>query len=211
MLRFIKSSCYVIVNSGYEEFLSITKAPQRAMNVVLHCCQMQNPQGGLGVRIKAFEEVKTDEKLYIFIRSHLLSGHRILKFYVSMPMSQDSSMVWDTVEHTKHLFFKTNPTLEFMSREGKKKIQCPRISHLNFYAIKASGKLLTPFHCFLALLLQIITNHYLKMQLIANLKENRWKIIAATESNANFRKKNPKPEYVSNRHLQTTAGRTKIK
>lgn len=39
------------------------------MNVVLHCCQMQNPQGGLGVRIKAFEEVKTDEKLYIFIRS----------------------------------------------------------------------------------------------------------------------------------------------
>lgn len=92
MLRFIKSSCYAIVNSGYEEFLSITKAPQRAMNVVLHCCQMQNPQGGLGVRIKAFEEVKTDEKLYIFIRSHLLSGHRILKFYVSMPISQDNGL-----------------------------------------------------------------------------------------------------------------------
>lgn len=90
MLRFIKSSCYAIVNSGYEEFLSITKAPQRAMNVVLHCCQMQNPQGGLGVRIKAFQEVKSDEKLYIFIRSHLLSGHRILKFYVSMPMPKDN-------------------------------------------------------------------------------------------------------------------------
>lgn len=74
MLRFIKSSCYVIVNSGYEEFLSIAKPPQRAMNVVLHCCQMQIPQGRSRVRIKAFEEVKTDEKLCIFIRSNLLSG-----------------------------------------------------------------------------------------------------------------------------------------
>lgn len=92
MLRFIKSSCYAIVNSGYEEFLSITKAPQRAMNVVLHCCQMQNPQGGQGVRIKASEEVKTDEKLYIFIRSYLLSEHRILKFCVSMPMPQDNGL-----------------------------------------------------------------------------------------------------------------------
>lgn len=82
MLRFIKSSRYVIVNSGYEEFLSITKAPRRAMNVVLRCCQMQNPPGMLRVRIKACEEVKTDEKLFIFIRSHLLSGHRILKFNV---------------------------------------------------------------------------------------------------------------------------------
>lgn len=92
MLKFIKSSCYVIVNSGYEEFLSMAKAPRRAMNVVLHCCQMQNPQGGLEVRIKAFEEVKTDEKLYIFIRSHSPSGHRILKFYVSMPVSQDNGL-----------------------------------------------------------------------------------------------------------------------
>jgi len=92
MLGFIKSSCYAIVNSGYEEFLSIAKAPQRAMNVILQCCQMQNPQGGLAVRIKAFEEVKTDEKLYIFITSHLLSGHRILKIYVPMTMSQDNGL-----------------------------------------------------------------------------------------------------------------------
>lgn len=54
---------------------------------------MENPQGRSGVRIKAFEEVKTDEKLCIFIRSNLLSGQWILKFYVSMPMSQDNGLV----------------------------------------------------------------------------------------------------------------------
>lgn len=90
-LRFIKPSRYVIVSSSYEEYLSITEAPRRAMNVVLRCCQMQNPQG-LGVRIKAFEEVKTDEKLYSFIGSHLLSGHWILEFYISMPTSRDNGL-----------------------------------------------------------------------------------------------------------------------
>lgn len=40
-------------------------------------------------------------------------------------------------------FFKTNPTLEFITKE-KKKIECSRTRHLNFYAIKTSGKLLTP-------------------------------------------------------------------
>lgn len=143
MLRFIKSSRYVIVNSGYEEFLSMAKAPQRAMKVVLHCCQMQNPQGGLGVRIKAFEEVKTDEKLYIFIRSHLPSGHRI-----KIPCIKclcHKIMVWNTIEQVNILYFvflKINPTLEFVSRG--KQIQCSRTSHLRFDAIKISGKLLTP-------------------------------------------------------------------
>lgn len=122
MLRFIKSSCYAIVNSGYEEFLSITKAPQRAMNVVLHCCQMQNPQGGLGVRIKAFEEVKTDEKLYIFIRSHLLSGHRILKFYVSMPMPPDNDLR-HTVEHTQYLVLKNKSPIRTYFKGEKRKIK----------------------------------------------------------------------------------------
>lgn len=62
-------------------------------------------------------------------------------------------------------------------------------------------------HHLVALFFQIIINHYLQMQLIANLKENRLKTIAAMESSINFRgKKNPKTEYISNCHLQTAGG-----